>query len=77
MSKLFVHKTLATPPQSRLISFKRFITVESQQLHHKTVLALVSAYTDKRENNIFLIYKEIQKGAVAKSNMTDGLIIDD
>ncbi len=24
-------------------------------------------YTDKKENQIFLIYKEIQKGAVAKS----------
>jgi hypothetical protein len=25
------------------------------------------SYTDKKENKIFLIYKEIQKGAVAKS----------
>jgi hypothetical protein len=25
------------------------------------------AYTDKKENKIFLIYEEIQKGAVAKS----------
>jgi hypothetical protein len=24
-------------------------------------------YTDKKENEIFLIYKEIQKGSVAKS----------
>ncbi len=30
--------------------------------------------TDKKENKIFLIYKEIQKGAVAKSNMTNGLL---
>jgi hypothetical protein len=27
-------------------------------------------YTDKKENTIFLIYKEIQKGAVAKSYIT-------
>jgi len=27
-------------------------------------------YTDKKENKIFLIYKEIQKGSVAKSYMT-------
>jgi hypothetical protein len=27
-------------------------------------------YTDKKENQIFLIYKEIQSGAVAKSYMT-------
>ncbi len=29
-----------------------------------------STYTDKQENQIFLIYKEIQNGAVAKSYMT-------
>jgi hypothetical protein len=27
-------------------------------------------YTDKKENKMFLIYKEIQNGAVAKSYMT-------
>ncbi len=27
-------------------------------------------YTDKKENQIFLIYKESQNGAVAKSYMT-------
>ncbi len=32
-------------------------------------------HTDKKENKIFLIYKEIQSGAVAKSYMTDGLLI--
>ncbi len=31
--------------------------------------------TDKNENQIFLIYKEIQNGSVAKSNMTNGLLI--
>ncbi len=38
---------------------------------------LVSIYTDKKENKIFLRYKEIQKGAVAKSYMTNGLLICD
>jgi hypothetical protein len=33
-------------------------------------------YTDKKRNKIS-IYKEIQKGAVAKSNMTYGLLIFD
>jgi hypothetical protein len=33
-------------------------------------------YTDKKENHIFLIYKEIQNGAVAKSYMTNGLLIN-
>ncbi len=32
-------------------------------------------YTDKKENLIFLIYKEIQNGAVVKSYMTNGLLI--
>jgi hypothetical protein len=32
-------------------------------------------HTDKKENQIFLIYKEIQKGAVANSYMTNGLLI--
>jgi hypothetical protein len=31
--------------------------------------------TDKKENKIFLIYKEIQNGAVAKSYVTNGLLI--
>jgi hypothetical protein len=31
--------------------------------------ALLVRYTDKKENQIFLIYKEIQNGAVAKSHM--------
>jgi hypothetical protein len=34
-------------------------------------------YTDKKENKIFLIYKDIQKGAVAKSYMTNGPLIYD
>jgi hypothetical protein len=36
---------------------------------------LDSWYTDKKENQIFLIYREIQSGAVAKSYMTNGLLI--
>jgi hypothetical protein len=33
------------------------------------------SFTDKKENKIFLINKEIQKGAVANSNITNGLLI--
>ncbi len=33
-----------------------------------------SKYTDKKENQIFLLYREIQSGADAKSNMTNGLL---
>ncbi len=32
-------------------------------------------YTDKKENKIFLKYKEIQSGAVAKSYMRKGFLI--
>ncbi len=36
---------------------------------------LIGHYTDKKENQILLVYKEIQNGAVAKSYMTNGLYI--
>ncbi len=36
---------------------------------------VANQYTDKKENQIFLIYKEIQSGAVAKSYLTNGLLI--
>jgi hypothetical protein len=36
-----------------------------------------SGYTDKKEKQIFLIFREIQSGAVAKSYMTNGLLIFD
>jgi hypothetical protein len=32
-------------------------------------------YTDKKENQIFLLYKEIQSGTVAKSYMRKGFLI--
>jgi hypothetical protein len=32
-------------------------------------------HTDKKENQIFLTYKEIQNAAVAKSYMTNSLLI--
>ncbi len=34
-----------------------------------------AACTDEKEYQIFLIYKEIQNGAVAKSYMTNGLLL--
>jgi hypothetical protein len=38
---------------------------------------LVALYTDKKENKIFLTYKEIQSGAAAKSYMRQGFLIYD
>jgi hypothetical protein len=46
-----------------------------QQNHVSKRNTVLNHYTDKKENKIFLIYKEIQKGAVAKSYMTNGLLI--
>ncbi len=40
-----------------------------------TILISVQNCTDKKENQIFLIYKEIQNGSVAKSYMTNCLLI--
>jgi hypothetical protein len=34
-----------------------------------------AAYTDKKDNKIFLIYKEIKKVALANSYVTNGLLI--
>jgi hypothetical protein len=34
-----------------------------------------SGYTDKKENEIFLIYKEIQMGSAPKSYMRKGFLI--
>jgi hypothetical protein len=39
------------------------------------LFSLVHWCTDKKENQTFLIYREIQNGAVAKSYMTNGLLI--
>jgi hypothetical protein len=36
---------------------------------------MMCPHTDKKENQIFLIYKEIQSGAVAKSYMRKGFLI--
>jgi hypothetical protein len=36
---------------------------------------ILIGHTDKKENQVFLTYKEIQKGAVAKLYMTNGLLI--
>jgi hypothetical protein len=34
-------------------------------------------YTDKKENEIFLLYKEIQSGAVAKSYIRKGFLVNE
>ncbi len=51
--------------------------VKREQSHSHIRAKCQYMYTDKKDNKIFLIYKEIQKGAVAKwkSYMTNGLLI--
>jgi len=39
---------------------------------HVCDVVAMATYTDKKETTHFLIYKEIQKGGVAKSYMTNG-----
>ncbi len=52
-------------------------TYEEQDKKRKVDETHINMYNGKKENKIFLIYKEIQKGAVAKSYMTNGLLIYD
>ncbi len=46
-----------------------------QEAYKLRIHRILTRYTDKKEIKMFLIYKEIQKGAVAKSYMTNGLLI--
>ncbi len=47
---------------------------EMLQINYR-VLLRKELYTDKKENKIFLIYKEIQMGSGAKSYMRKGFLI--
>ncbi len=42
---------------------------------YEYIVELSNRRTDKKENQIFLIYKEIRNGAVAKSYMRKGFLI--
>ena len=39
------------------------------------VFQYIEPHTDKKEKNIFFIYREIQSGAVAKSYMRKGFLV--
>jgi hypothetical protein len=63
-----------------MCSLKNLENIALSSLHKLSQNGLVGGgegvlHTDKKENQIFLIYKEIQNGAVAKSYMTKGLLI--
>jgi hypothetical protein len=52
------------------VSLPRYIVRASVQMFNYIVIN-----TDKKENKVFLIFKEIQIGAVAKSYMRKGFLI--
>jgi hypothetical protein len=49
--------------------------VTDDRADHNIYSTTTSIYTDKKENQIFLIYREIQSGVVAKSYMRKGFLI--
>jgi hypothetical protein len=51
------------------------VKVDKREEEHHFLTIKAYTYTDKKENQIFLKYKEIQNGAVATSFMTNGLLI--
>jgi hypothetical protein len=72
---MFVKKTTFFPAAARCgayvdAAWVYFIILEGLKLQPNQ-----ANHTDKKENQIFLIYQEIQNGAVAKSYMTNGLRI--
>jgi hypothetical protein len=69
MQRIINVKLSPYPPNlgSTLAKIIEPATGVSKFLHH----------TDKKVNKIFLIYKEIQKGAVAKSNMRKGFLVNE
>jgi hypothetical protein len=50
---------------------------ESISIDDHASLAVVGVHTDKKENQICSIYKEIQSGAVAKSYMRKGFLLSE
>ncbi len=63
------------------ISYKTEIFTKTYHSEHRNISSSYvhrykTMYTDKKENQIFLIYQEIQNGVVAKPYMTDGLLIN-
>jgi hypothetical protein len=57
------------------LSFSREPTYVLVQYKYSGLWWIQAVRNDKKENQIFLTNKEIQNGAVAKSYMTNGLII--
>jgi hypothetical protein len=70
-----VSTTFVSRCERRLVWPWTFLTPQATCTIHKPWSGLLRLHTDKKENQIFLIYWEILNGAVAKSYMTNGLFI--
>jgi hypothetical protein len=83
----FLHKEFGGFTARKLVHYMLIYSATCQKLRILSVRHMVGVapagdqdvpgkrHTDKKENQIFLIYKEIHNGAVAKSYMTNGLLI--
>jgi hypothetical protein len=58
-----------------LLSLNDYVPLREKERLYMTCPDRYLAYTDKKENQIFLIYKDIQNGPVAKSYRTNDLLI--
>jgi hypothetical protein len=71
---LILYTTLQGKKYILTLAYSYFLTKQETSKNVKSE-AVSSSYTDKKENRIFPIYREIQSGAVPKSYMTNGLLI--
>jgi hypothetical protein len=54
---------------------QRIFTEKHKRARCSGAKGYAAPYTDKKEKEIFLIYKEIQMGSVAKSYMRKGFLL--
>jgi hypothetical protein len=74
-STLKIGNTKTTCPIHSFVSLYALQLSDRRSWERAGVREKLESYTDKKENQIFRIYKEIQNGSVAKSYMTNGYLI--
>jgi hypothetical protein len=68
---------VSSTPWSQDSASEEVSSIDHRERRLKILECSEEACTVKKENQIFLIYKEIQSGAVAKSYMRKGFLIYD
>jgi hypothetical protein len=68
-------QALKRNPRDTTLAAKMGKALQRTHQYGKAINYYKVLYTDKKENRIFLIYKEIQSGAVAKLYMKKGFLI--